>query len=142
MSDPNLLNQANKALTGAGMTRSKIRKGHVSKDRVSHDTSFFFVESTAWDEQGNSIVSCEEAVHHVLACGCRVSSPSQIGGVCSRCAPGLLTRWIRRPRYVCSKCGVCIRCRKKLERCNESPGCLGVLLALLLYPFADVSWDE
>lgn len=142
MSDPNLLNQANKALTGAGMTRSKIRKGHVSKDHVSHETSFTFVESTAWDEQSNSIVTTEAATHYVLDCLCRVSSPSQLGGVCPGCAPGWMTRWILKPRYVCVKCGLCVRCRRRLERAKQRPGCAGALLALFLWPFADVSWDE
>jgi hypothetical protein len=142
VNDPNLLNHAHKTLTGAGMTRTKVRKGSLAREKVTHETPFQYAESTAWDETNNAITTTEEAVHWMLDCGCRISAPSQVGGICKHCAPGMLTQRFRRVRYVCGKCGVCVRCRRKQERSGTRPGCAGVLLAVLLWPVADVSWDE
>ncbi|NUM55767.1 MAG: hypothetical protein HUU46_19170 [Candidatus Hydrogenedentes bacterium] len=142
MSQPNpyqsLRQQIGNVLTG----RTRKKQARITRDPVSERTAFEFEERTYWDAQGAEVITEEVSTHRLLACGCRISAPSQIRGICPACSQSLWVRFTRRQRFVCNDHYICLRCRTRKLRQAHGGGFWRTLLAIVLWPLFDVTYDE
>jgi hypothetical protein len=122
--------------------RKKERRGKLSPDPVTPDTLFTMQEHTYPDQQGYTTV--QESSHFLAGCGCYLSNPNQVKGVCPECTKKV-GRSRRPPTLVCSKHSICLACRKAKLREMRGGGKLKksfrFLFKLILWPFFDVE-DE
>lgn len=141
MSQPNpyqpLRNKVGSPLTG----RERRKSARISGDPVTDQTAFSYEERTHWDAQEGAVVTEEVSTHHLLSCGCRISAPSQVGGVCVACARSLWVRITRQQRFVCQDHVMCLRCRTRRLRQARGGGFWRTLLAVVLWPLFDVTYD-
>jgi hypothetical protein len=121
--------------------RTSRREGRLSPEPVSPDTTFSIEERTFQDPVTGHVITLQESTHWILACGCTVSSPQAIRGVCSGCASYRRNRYRGKIPLVCHKHTLCLRCRRKnLKRSHK--GIISILFftfcKLLLWPFGDL----
>lgn len=142
MSQPNpyqsLRQQIGNVLTG----RTRRKKARITREPVTDQTAFTLEERTYWDAQGNEVITEEESTHRLLACSCRISSPSQIRGICPACSRSLWVRLTRQQRFVCHDHLICIYCRTRKVRQARGGGFWRTALAIILWPLFDVTYDE
>ena len=137
---PNPMHPAASAPADPAVRRTCARTGRISPEPVTYDTLFQSLQETRWDPAQAGIETRTSSHHYILACGCRVSSPERILGVCPECANRLFRR---RPRFVCTQHRLCLACRRRLRRGpRTAPGFLALLARALLWPPFDVSREE
>ena len=125
------------------------RQEHVAEfsgDPVTLDSRLSATQYTFQDPDTGEVVSITIKGHAFLACGCRICSPNEVGGLCSGCSK--LTRrnrW-RRPAIVCKRHALCHTCRSRRLRELRGGGpikrTLRFLLKVILWPLFDVEEPE
>ena len=129
-------------LAGASAGRRNRKRGRISPEVVTHDTEFLHEERTYLDPAVWDFITEQMGDHFILACGCRVTSPSAIRGVCVECAHRMRQRVTGRPRFVCKRHRVCNVCRRRrMRRYRLKQLGKGVFKAAL-WPVADVDYEE
>ena len=147
MSNPNLNNPppARQGLGAIFGGRTSRKSAHLSGEPVTVNKSFSIEQRTYQDPQTGDVVTEETGSHHLLACGCRVSSPSEIRGVCPGCSSLKRTGAMKKPRLICGHHQLCLRCRQKKIRDLQGGGILRktvrFFLTILLWPLFDVYKD-
>lgn len=121
--------------------RERRKSARISGDPVTDQTAFSYEEITHWDAQEGAVITEEVSTHHLLSCGCRISAPSQVGGVCVACARSLWVRITRQQRFVCRDHVTCLRCRTRRLHQARGGGFWRTLLAVVLWPLFDVTYD-
>ena len=122
--------------------RTSRRQSHISGDPVSPGMTFSIEERTFQDPLTGEVITLQETQHYLLACGCTVSSPQQIRGVCSGCATYRFSRYRGSIPLVCQKHPLCLRCRRKSLAKNRGHGIISSIIfsfaKLVLWPFGDL----
>lgn len=139
---PNTFQALRQAMGNAAAGKTEQRIARLSKEPVRPEMELSTQQRTFVDPQTGEIKTVQEGRLYVLSCGCLVSGPQEIAGVCPGCAS--LSRWgrLKRPRYLCANHSLCLRCRQRRLREARGGGLVRRLIKglfkLILWPAFDV----
>ena len=121
------------------------RQEHVAEfsgDPLTLDSRLSATQYTYHDPDTGEVATVTIKGHTFLSCGCRVCSPTEVGGLCSNCARRTRKGHWRKPQLVCLNHSLCISCRQKRLRELHGGGpirkTLRFLLKVILWPLFDV----
>jgi hypothetical protein len=142
MSNPDPYEQLQKRLGNASPGTSWKKTARISRKPVLEDTDLEVQQDTFLDPVTQRVMTLERSKHYLLACGCRVSSPSQIRSICPGCARSWRVRITRRMQLCCDEHVMCLRCRQKRRRQLHGGGFWRTLFAIVLWPLFDLVDDD
>jgi len=121
--------------------RVNEKKAALSSQPVHLDSDFSARQRTFFDTSTGEFVTIQEGTHFFLACGCRITSPQEIAGVCYSCSRLARKGHWKHTRLVCRHHTLCIRCGQKQIRAEQGGGpikkLLLFLLTIILWPLFD-----
>lgn len=121
--------------------RTWKKTARVSPAQVDENTDLEMVQETFLDPTTLRYITREQSQHYLLACGCRVSTPAHIRGVCPACARSLRVRLSGRMRLICDQHVMCLRCWTKRHRKLYGGGLWRTVLAVVLWPLFDTDYE-
>jgi hypothetical protein len=126
--------------------RRQEQVAEFSGDPLTLDSRLSAIQYTFQDPGTGEVVTVTIKGHTFLACSCRISSPTEIGGLCSNCSRRTRKGHWKKPQLVCRKHSLCISCRQKKLRELHGGGplkkTLRCLLKIVLWPLFDVEESE